>query len=81
MVIAMKNGKCPKCGSNEIYAFTSITVRHLLPVAMLRIVSLGDYICCQCGFVETYLWDMNDIDKVKKHGKRITNIEGSNEVQ
>ena len=59
----MKNGKCPKCGSTEVY-----TGQHLnnmtklgsnwsnsIPITMWSVAPLDNYVCVDCGYVESYL--------------------------
>ena len=67
----MKNGKCPKCGSNEVYSTRAVGARSDRALSLLSSVSLAEYVCCGCGFVETYLNDLHDRDKVKERGAKV----------
>ena len=62
----MKNGKCPKCGSCDVYK-TSIGPgqRGFRQLSMFTSVKLAEFICCDCGLVESYLDDMNAVPRVK----------------
>jgi len=64
----MKNGQCTKCGASDIQKmpfkgghrdFRQIT-------SFSRGIKLTEYVCCGCGFVETYLADMSDVAKIKE---------------
>jgi hypothetical protein len=64
----MKNGKCTRCGASDIQKapFTG-SHRDYRPVTKFsKGVKLNEYVCCSCGFVETYLADMSDVAKIKK---------------
>ncbi|MBE2269732.1 MAG: hypothetical protein IAE80_15960 [Anaerolinea sp.] len=54
----MKNGKCPKCNSTEIYmkhgGLQQGYVVHVSP-ANTRLVTTDDYICLNCGYLEQYV--------------------------
>ena len=68
----MKNGKCPKCGSTEVY-MTSIGPgqRGYRQLSMFTSVRLAEYICCGCGLVESYLDDMNAVEKIKGRCRKV----------
>lgn len=57
----MKNGKCLKCGSTEVYMKQNglqegYTV--VLGFGNTQLLSTEDYICMNCGFYERYLVDV-----------------------
>ncbi len=62
----MKNGPCPKCGSKEIYVQRNWVgnPRNVLKLGMFSPVNLREYICAECGFVETYLDNLEDASKI-----------------
>ena len=64
----MKSGKCPKCKSTKVFRrdFPG-GYRSSLALAFESGVRLEDYICGACGFVESYLEDLQKIDKIKIH--------------
>jgi predicted RNA-binding Zn-ribbon protein involved in translation (DUF1610 family) len=63
----MKSGKCPKCGSDEIYkSATYLGHRQWWGLTIFSSVRIHEFICCDCGLVETYLRDMADTAKVKE---------------
>ena len=65
--IIMKNGKCTKCGASDVqkFPYTNTNRNHLHTTGFSR-VKMNEYVCCGCGLIETYLADMNDVDKIKK---------------
>jgi predicted RNA-binding Zn-ribbon protein involved in translation (DUF1610 family) len=64
---AMKNGPCPKCGSKEIYVNrgSDTSFRNMMYLDWwTRNVHVNDYICAKCGFIESYLENMEDMEKI-----------------
>ena len=57
------NGQCPKCGSTEIYKNGRPGNRNYFIVSVFGGVRLDDFICGNCGYVETFLADMKDVEK------------------
>lgn len=64
----MKNGKCPNCGSVSVHHVEKRypEPRGIVGVTLWSRVSVDDYVCGSCGFVETYLSDMGDLERIKK---------------
>jgi hypothetical protein len=68
----MRNGVCPKCNSNSVYAtnaadgnFTLPTVTHdaLIATAVsVQRVSSERYVCTACGYFETYVASREFLD-------------------
>jgi len=62
----MKDGVCPKCGSDEVYQEKrELDQRSRKVLTIFSHVRLLEFICCNCGLVETYLADLKDVKKVK----------------
>jgi hypothetical protein len=65
----MKNGKCPKCGSGNIYKSDSAIVyeENSLPQIILstadgwRYFDYDSYVCTDCGYFENYIRPEKDI--------------------
>ncbi len=61
----MKSGICPKCGSSEVYSGASLPPfakmgsnwANTIPVTMWTLAPLDNYICANCGFMESYVAD------------------------
>jgi C4-type Zn-finger protein len=47
----MKDGFCPKCGSNDIHAYNA---SRKVPTKYFGVVFVSDYLCFNCGYMETY---------------------------
>jgi len=68
----MKNGTCPKCSQNTVYAgkagitFGSsgaMYIHNLRRVMVLPMKEYTDYVCTSCGYFESYI---NDKGKLKE---------------
>ena len=69
----MKSGQCPKCGSEEIYSnknLWNMCKRQYGPVFSNwgRAQAVDAYVCCSCGFVESYMSDIKEVAKIKSSG-------------
>ena len=73
----MKNGKCPKCGSTEIYAAKDLPLKsgpfgsNSIPVSLASIAALDNYVCKACGFLERYVADEDKLEEIAKKWKRM----------
>ncbi len=71
----MKEGICPRCGSDEVYESTSnLDQRSRRVLAIFSHVRVKELICCNCGLLESFLADMKDVDEVKA---RCTKVKAS----
>ena len=69
----MKDGTCPKCGSKNIYAGCSPGHRGRLVVALLSGARLEDYVCVDCGYLESYLDNPPaNRDAIQRKWRRVT---------
>jgi predicted nucleic-acid-binding Zn-ribbon protein len=70
----MKNGRCPMCGSNEIYENSEVSFSVngndvSLSDDMGRealVFSFVPYVCMNCGFTSMYVGDMDDIKNLPR---------------
>jgi predicted nucleic-acid-binding Zn-ribbon protein len=59
----MKNGKCPKCGSSNVYSAADLPLKggpfgsNTIPVSLTSMAPLDNYVCVDCGLVESYVAD------------------------
>lgn len=66
----MKKGKCPKCGSDEIYCGEDIKFKggpfgsNAIPVSMTSMAPLDNYVCTACGYVESYISDQIKLKEI-----------------
>jgi predicted nucleic-acid-binding Zn-ribbon protein len=71
----MKTGRCPKCGSNDVRAGTDVPVKsgrfNAIPVTFLSGAPLDNYVCANCGYVESYIANARDLQKIIKNWPRV----------
>ncbi len=66
----MKQGKCPKCSSTEVYCGSDIKLKagpfgsNAIPVSLTSIAALDNYVCTQCGYVESYISDPSKLKEI-----------------
>ena len=57
----MKQGKCPKCDSEEVYTGIEVLPKsgpfgsNAIPVSIVSIAALDNYVCTDCGYLERYI--------------------------
>ncbi len=68
----MKSGKCPKCGSGEIYRGRAHNQRSALNTSILKYARLEDFVCADCGLVESYIINKAKLDDVKRSWTRVS---------
>lgn len=68
----MKNGKCPKCGSQNIFAAKDLPLKtgpfgsNSIPISLTSLAALDNYVCTDCGFVERYVADADKLKEITK---------------
>ena len=73
----MKEGKCPKCGSEGVYSGTDIYPKNgpfgsnSIPVSILSIAALDNYVCGECGYVESYVADKSKLREIAKKWPKV----------
>jgi predicted nucleic-acid-binding Zn-ribbon protein len=67
----MKSGKCPKCGSGEIYRGRAHNQRSALNISAFKNARLEDFVCNGCGFVESYVIDKANLDDIRRTWTRV----------
>jgi predicted nucleic-acid-binding Zn-ribbon protein len=60
----MRDGTCPKCRSREIYQSPADLGMGRMPIANMRAVTMATYVCTDCGYMEYYVDDPNDLRKI-----------------
>ena len=66
----MKQGKCPKCGSANIYSAEDLPLKsgpfgsNSIPVSLTAMAALDNYVCVDCGLVESYIADEAMLKKI-----------------
>jgi predicted nucleic-acid-binding Zn-ribbon protein len=73
----MKQGKCPKCGSLNIYSAEDLPLKsgpfgsNSIPVSLTAMAALDNYVCVDCGLVESYVTDEYMLKKIAKKWKAV----------
>lgn len=73
----MREGKCPKCGSDEIYAGLDVAPKsgpfasNSIPIGLFSIAALDNYVCAQCGYVESYISDPEKLKEIPRKWHKI----------
>ncbi len=68
----MKQGKCPKCGSANIYSAEDLPLKsgpfgsNAIPISLTSMAALDNYVCVDCGLVESYVADEYMLKKISK---------------
>ena len=68
----MKKGKCPKCGSGNIFAAKNLPLKtgpfgsNSIPVSLTSLAALDNYVCTDCGLVERYVADEEKLKEIEK---------------
>ncbi|BBO91052.1 hypothetical protein [Desulfosarcina ovata] len=66
----MKQGKCPKCGSTNVYVAADLPLKsgpfgsNSIPVSLTAMAALDNYVCADCGLVESYIADEYMLKKI-----------------
>ncbi len=74
----VKKGECPKCKSSEVYTGANIKIKsgtynsNTIPLGGLfgRQMVLDNYVCTNCGYVESYINNISDLEKIKANWER-----------
>jgi len=72
----MRNGVCPKCKSTEIYhksdgIRTGIGDRIFVSVSWWSKAMLDNYVCTNCGHVESYIPEARDLADIARKWDRV----------
>jgi hypothetical protein len=72
----MKQGKCPKCGSENVYTPDNLPLKsgpfgsNSIPISLASMAALDNYVCVDCGLVESYISDAYSLERIAKKWKR-----------
>jgi len=65
----VKDGICPRCKSTQVYSSANMRNRtensSTIPLSLLRSIPLENYVCINCGYVESYVSDQEMLYRVK----------------
>jgi len=66
----VKSGKCPKCSSTEVFRGSELQPKsgpfgsNSIPVSLTSIAALDNYVCTQCGYVESYIAEQSKLKEI-----------------
>jgi len=69
----MKSGKCPRCGSHEIYQGRGHNQRSAINISMFKHARVDDFVCTACGLTESYITDRTKLAAIKESWARVAN--------
>ncbi len=73
----MKSGTCPKCGCRNVYVGTDVVFKsggfgsNTIPITMWSKASLDNYVCVDCGYVESYLPESYERERISTKWPRV----------
>ena len=73
----MKDGICPKCGSDQVYTGADVLMKgcghgsNTIPITTFTSARLDNYVCAGCGYVESYIADPYKMEKIIERWPRV----------
>ena len=72
----MRSGICPKCGSDEVHLGEKRKGAYRIGMIPLggtfgRDMPRDFYICVECGYIESYISERDNLDRIAKKWPRI----------
>lgn len=77
----MKSGKCPKCGSHRVYSGAVVPLKagpfgsNSIPIGLTSVAALDNYVCADCGFVESYIGESGKLEEISRRWHPVTAAE------
>ena len=79
----MKSGVCPKCGSQEVYSGEHLPRwtkqgsywANSVPITGWNYGELDNYVCVDCGYVESYIGNRAKLHKIAEKWPRVGGYE------
>jgi hypothetical protein len=68
----LKTGICPKCKSNGVFSGAGISLKkgpfgsNSIPIGLTSMAALDNYVCTDCGYVESYISDMGKLVEISQ---------------
>jgi len=68
----LKTGICPKCTSPEVFSGAGIALKkgpfgsNAIPIGLISIAALDNYVCTGCGYVESYIGDLGKLTEISQ---------------
>lgn len=66
----MKKGKCPRCGSEEVYSGIEVAPKsgpfgsNSIPISIVSIAAIDNYVCTDCGYLESYIAEPEKLKEI-----------------
>ena len=73
----MKQGKCPRCGSEEVHSGVEVLPKsgpfgsNSIPISIVSIAALDNYVCTDCGYLERYISDAEKLKEIVKKWPKV----------
>lgn len=73
----MKTGICPKCSSHEVFSGADIALKkgpfgsNSIPIGITSIAALDNFVCVECGYVESYVSDPDKLTEISRKWDKI----------
>ena len=79
----MKDGKCPKCGSDQYFGDLHIPAKtgpfgsNSIPITLISIAALNNYVCADCGYLERYVASASKLQEISRVWPRVKKMKSS----
>jgi predicted nucleic-acid-binding Zn-ribbon protein len=73
----LKNDVCPQCGSEQIRSGAIIDGKeglrggNRIPINAVIHAALDNYVCVDCGYVESYINDRNMLNRIANEWSKV----------
>ena len=65
----MKTGICPRCHSSQVHSSSKLRTdtgnASTIPLSFLRSIPLDNYVCTNCGYVESYVSEPEMLSRIE----------------
>lgn len=74
---ALKDGTCPRCGSDAVRSGAAIADKagdlgaNRIPINAKHSVDLDNYTCLACGYIESYIGDRAALQRIAAEWDRV----------
>jgi len=73
----VKQGKCPRCGSEAVHSGVEVLPKsgpfgsNSIPISIVSIAALDNYVCTDCGYLERYIADAEKLKEIVKKWPKV----------
>jgi len=73
----VKQGKCPRCESEEVHSGVEVLPKsgpfgsNSIPISIVSIAALDNYVCTDCGYLERYIADAEKLKEIVKKWPKV----------